>query len=168
MSFHRFVKAWADRRKINSAYCGTLSSYGYVLMVLHFLANIARPSVVPNLQVAWYQQPDDKKLATPPGQIWFKHYDVRFYRDIDEIKRLASQGKITENQDPLPVLLRNFFHYYAQQGAGVPSGGFVWRGEVLSLRTPGGILTKEDKEWTRATTEYVNGVSKKCLKKVSD
>lgn len=128
-------------------------------MVLHFLANIASPAVVPNLQTVWYRQSEAKRQATPLSQIWLKHYDIRFFRDVDEIKTMASQGRITENRDPLPVLLRNFFHYFAQQGAGVPSGGFIWRGEVLSLRTPGGILTKEEKDWTYATTEFFNGVS---------
>ncbi|KAF2231606.1 PAP/OAS1 substrate-binding domain-containing protein [Viridothelium virens] len=151
-----FIKAWVGRRKINSAYSGTLSSYGYVLMVLHFLVNIAKPSVVPNLQTAWYLQSDDKKAATHHSELWLKHYDIRFFRDTDEIRRLASQGRLTQNVDPLPVLLRNFFHYYAKQGAGVPEGGFLWRSEVLSLRTPGGLLTKEEKEWTFATTEIVN------------
>ncbi|KAK3203520.1 hypothetical protein GRF29_112g1561921 [Pseudopithomyces chartarum] len=42
-----FVKAWAKRRKINSAYSGTLSSYGWVLMVLHYLVNIVSPPCVP-------------------------------------------------------------------------------------------------------------------------
>ncbi|KAL9096717.1 MAG: hypothetical protein Q9165_001205 [Trypethelium subeluteriae] len=151
-----FIKAWVGRRKINSAYSGTLSSYGYVLMVLHFLVNIAKPNVIPNLQTAWYLQSDGKRTTTPHHEIWLKHYDIRFFRDADEIGKLASQGRLTQNVDPLPVLLRNFFHYYARQGPGVPEGGFLWRNEVLSLRTPGGLLTKEEKDWTFATTEIVN------------
>jgi DNA polymerase sigma len=31
------VKHWAKRRKINDASSGTLSSYAYVIMVIHFL-----------------------------------------------------------------------------------------------------------------------------------
>ncbi|KAI9686965.1 MAG: hypothetical protein M1822_002718 [Bathelium mastoideum] len=151
-----FIKAWAERRKINSAFSGTLSSYGYVLMVLHFLVNVAQPGVLPNLQLAWYQQSNVKKAATPRSQIWFQQFDVRFVRERDEIRRLTSQTLI-RNQDPLPVLLRNFFHYFAHQGPNVPRGGFRWRHEVLSLRTPGGVLSKEDKGWVRATTETVNG-----------
>ena len=45
-----FVKVWAKARKINTPYHGTLSSYGYVLMVLHYLMNVAKPPVIPNLQ----------------------------------------------------------------------------------------------------------------------
>ena len=128
-------------------------------MVLHFLVNVAKPSVVPNLQIAWYLQSDEKKAIVPHNQIWHQHYDIRFFRDINEIKELSSQGRMTQNSDPLPVLLRNFFHYFAHQGPDVPQGGFSWRNEVLSIRTAGGLLTKEEKGWTHATTEIVNEVS---------
>lgn len=44
------VKVWTKRRKINSPYQGTLSSYGYVLLVLYFLIHVKNPAVLPNLQ----------------------------------------------------------------------------------------------------------------------
>lgn len=37
-------------RKINSPYEGTLSSYGYVLLVIYFLVHVKNPPVLPNLQ----------------------------------------------------------------------------------------------------------------------
>lgn len=37
-------------RKINSPYKGTLSSYGYVLLVIYFLVHVKNPPVLPNLQ----------------------------------------------------------------------------------------------------------------------
>ena len=37
-------------RKINSPYKGTLSSYGYVLLVIYFLVHVKHPPVLPNLQ----------------------------------------------------------------------------------------------------------------------
>jgi terminal uridylyltransferase len=37
-------------RKINSPYQGTLSSYGYVLLVIYFLVHVKNPAVLPNLQ----------------------------------------------------------------------------------------------------------------------
>jgi hypothetical protein len=37
-------------RKINSPYRGTLSSYGYVLLVIYFLVHVKNPPVLPNLQ----------------------------------------------------------------------------------------------------------------------
>lgn len=36
--------------KINSPYKGTLSSYGYVLLVIYFLVHVKNPPVLPNLQ----------------------------------------------------------------------------------------------------------------------
>ncbi|KAH7100474.1 hypothetical protein BKA62DRAFT_800574 [Auriculariales sp. MPI-PUGE-AT-0066] len=45
-----FLKVWCKRRKINSPYEGTLSSYGYVLLVIYFLVHVKSPPVLPNLQ----------------------------------------------------------------------------------------------------------------------
>lgn len=44
------LKRWAKRRWVNNASEGTLSSYGYLLCLLHFLQTRS-PPVVPNLQV---------------------------------------------------------------------------------------------------------------------
>lgn len=40
-----FVKMWAKNRKINDPHDGTLCSYGYILMVVHYLMNVAYPPV---------------------------------------------------------------------------------------------------------------------------
>lgn len=47
MFSHAAVKVWTKRRKINNPYVGTLSSYGYVLMVIYYLTHIVRPPVLP-------------------------------------------------------------------------------------------------------------------------
>lgn len=153
-----FIKNWASRRKVNSSYNGTLSSYGYVLMVLHFLVNVVRPAVCPNLQLARHNRNDPPAPADPNSCC--AGYDVRFWRNEAEIRELAAKGMLTHNREPLGSLLRQFFHYYAQQGAHVPQGGFVWTHQVLSLRTPGGIMTKEAKGWTGAKTTLVDNVSR--------
>lgn len=152
-----FVKHWAKARGINTPYRGTLSSYGYVLMVLHYLVNVAQPFVCPNLQ----------QLARPPNPHmtpaemeatqFCKGKDVRFWRDEEEIKGLASQNLLTQNRDSVGHLLRGFFEYYAHPGAlSIGQGhGFEWGREVLSLRTPGGLLTKQEKGWTGAKTVIV-------------
>lgn len=138
------VKTWAQRRKINSPYSGTLGSYGYVLMVLHFLMNVASPPVIPNLQ-----SPAAFKITKRPlvGQ-----WDVSFFDEAEYINIARSEGRISQNNDPLGVLLRNFFHYYAHQGPHVVANGFNWSRHVISIRMPGGILLKEDKGWTAAKT----------------
>ncbi|KAI4261590.1 MAG: hypothetical protein L6R42_003209 [Xanthoria sp. 1 TBL-2021] len=139
-----FVKAWAKRRKINSPYHGTLSSYGYVLMVLHYLVNVARPPICLNLQTVEMAGRDTSAENT---QI-VDGYSVRFWRDEKEIQQWSQNSRITADQhSSVGSLLRGFFQYFA-----VVSGGFSWGTDVLSLRTPGGILSKQQKDWIAAKT----------------
>lgn len=158
------VKTWAKRRKINSPYDGTLSSYGYVLMVLHFLMNVVRPAILPNLQQHHY--------ATHPGQhIFVQNWDVAFCDDEGYIRASAASGKLTENKDSLGVLLRNFFLYYAHSGHTSVAGGFNWTHTVLALRMTGGVLSKEWKGWTAArvtTTEDNVEVKQRYLFAIED
>ena len=147
-----FVKAWSKKRKINSPYHGTLSSYGYVLMVLHYLVNVANPPVAPNLQISPLMLQDE--LSTK--EVSLEKYNIQFFRNERKILDLAHQGQLTFNQEPLGSLLRGFFHYFAQQGYGSPSGGFAWTQDALSLRTIGGIIPKQAKGWTGAKTETVD------------
>ncbi|KAF4125364.1 terminal uridylyltransferase [Geosmithia morbida] len=148
-----FVKHWAKVRGINSGYRGTLSSYGYVLMVLHYLVNVAQPFVCPNLQ----------QLAPPPtptedhnNGTTYQGYNVHFWRNEEEILHLASMNQLNRNTESIGSLLRGFFEYYAQTGL-MSSGhgkGFDWGRDVLSLRTLGGLLSKQEKGWTGAKTVY--------------
>lgn len=157
-----FVKHWAKVRCINTPYRGTLSSYGYVLMALHFLVNVAKPFVCPNLQ----------KLAPPPAAglspaqieatVQCKGRDIRFWRDEQEIVQLARDNRLNQSRDSVGELLRGFFEYYAHGGAlsTLPGKGFDWGREVLSLRTAEGLLSKQEKGWTGAkTTTIVQGVT---------
>ena len=116
-----FVKAWSKKRKINTPYHGTLSSYGYVLMVLHYLINIANPPVLPNLQASPLRLQDEMSAK----QVLLEEYNVQFFRNEEKILDLARRGQLTCNQEPLGSLLQGFFHYFAQQGYGSPSGGFA-------------------------------------------
>lgn len=145
-----FIKAWTKRRKINSAYSGTLSSYGYVLMVLHFLINIAQPPVLPNLQHVFGA--GERQVLLEEGG-----YNISFHRDEAHIRLLATQGQWTQNTEPLGVLLRNFFHYYAAQGPAVIGTGFNWMRDVISIRSPSGLIMKEWKGWTGAKTIQMEG-----------
>lgn len=144
-----FVKAWAKKRKINSPYHGTLSSYGYVLMVLHYLINVANPPVLLNLQTAKEAVED----RSPQNDEIIDGYTVRFWRSENEIINLARSGLLANNtRDNVGSLLRGFFHYYAQQGYYSPRGGFCWPKDVISIRTNGGIIPKIEKGWTEAKT----------------
>lgn len=149
-----FVKHWAKVRQINSPYRGTLSSYGYVLMMLHYLINVAKPFVCPNLQEL--ARPPDPNLT--PEQIAetvvCKGHNIQFWRDEKEIQGLAADNALNQNRDSLGHLLRGFFEYYAQtnQMSTVPGRGFDWGRDVLSIRTHGGLLSKQEKGWTGAKT----------------
>lgn len=149
-----FVKSWAKRRKINSSYSGTLSSYGWVLMVLHYLVNVASPPVCPNLQHYLPQATDMGSLSERfKDAKTISGYEVRFWRNEEEIDRAAQEGRLTQNRQPLASLLCGFFRYFASQGGHYGrQTNFYWTSEVLSLRTPGGILSKQDKGWVSATT----------------
>jgi terminal uridylyltransferase len=136
-----FVKEWSKARKINTPYHGTLSSYGYVMMVLHYLMNIAQPPVIPNLQ---HLARDEDAWNNRTNVELFEGFDVRFVKDEALLERRAQAGQITKNRETLGSLLRGFFRYYTD------SRGFHWLNEVISIRTQGGLLTKKSKDWTES------------------
>ncbi|GAO46122.1 hypothetical protein G7K_0361-t1 [Saitoella complicata NRRL Y-17804] len=123
-----FVKHWAKVRGINSSYHGTLSSYGYVLTILHFLINVASPSCLPNLQHIGAQVP------VPFEELECEGYNIWFFKDLTNIPPSLNRRSIGE-------LMAEYFSYYAQ---------FDFRNMVISIRTPGGLLTKTSKGWTQA------------------
>ncbi len=148
-----FIKYWARVRAINTPYRGSLSSYGYVLMVLHYLVNIAKPFVCPNLQLLQQNPPQYLPPDEIENQTTCNGYDVRFWRNEKEIANLAVAGMLNNNKDSLGKLLRGFFEYYAQSGPlSIGGRGFDWGRDVLSLRTQGGLLTKQQKGWVGART----------------
>jgi terminal uridylyltransferase len=151
-----FVKSWAKRRKINSSYSGTLNSYGWVLMVLHYLVNVAQPPVCPNLQHSIPQPKDVNQLQNFFKDPTVAGYTVRFWRNEEEIVQAAQAGRLTNNRQSVGSLLRGFFQYYASLSAygsyGPRPPQFYWTNEVISLRTLGGIRSKQDKGWVSAKT----------------
>lgn len=149
-----FVKHWAKVRGINTPYRGTLSSYGYVLMVLHYLVNVARPFVCPNLQLMAPPVDPDLTPEQIENTVTCQGRDIRFWRDQNQIASMAQQGMLNQNKDSIGYLLRGFFEYYAQGGM-MSTGhgrGFDWGRDVISIRSHGGILGKQAKGWTGAKT----------------
>ncbi|KAJ0354715.1 hypothetical protein COL154_011643 [Colletotrichum chrysophilum] len=150
-----FIKHWAKVRGINTPYRGTLSSYGYVLMMLHYLVNVVQPFICPNLQSLGPAPPPEG--ISPTGlddSIMCRGRFVGFWRDEPEIRRLAQMNLINSNRESIGHLLRGFFEYYAQNGSmsTYPGRGYDWGRDVLSIRTPGGLLSKSEKGWTGAKT----------------
>ncbi|KAJ2986974.1 hypothetical protein NUW58_g4767 [Xylaria curta] len=148
-----FVKHWAKTRGINTPYRGTLSSYGYVLMMLHYLVNVVDPFVCPNLQLLATPDPPLPPEALE-GITTCDGRNVRFWRDEQNIQMYAQQGELNWNNDSQGTLLRGFFEYYAQSNVmtTLPKKGFDWGRDVISLRTHGGLLSKAEKGWTGAKT----------------
>ncbi|KAG5984070.1 hypothetical protein E4U55_006102 [Claviceps digitariae] len=149
-----FIKKWAKVRGINSGYRGTLSSYGFVLMVLHFLVNVSKPFVCPNLQHLAPPTNESGTGALYQDNTTLRGYNVQFWQNEPEIRHLAATCQLTYNTETIGHLIRGFFEYFAQSG---PMGnglgkGFDWGRDVLSLRTHGGLLTKQEKGWTGAKT----------------
>ncbi|KAH6635520.1 hypothetical protein B0J18DRAFT_360459 [Chaetomium sp. MPI-SDFR-AT-0129] len=150
-----FVKHWAKVRHINTPYRGTLGSYGYVLMMLHYLVNVAQPFVLPNLQQLARPPPPNLTPQQIEETVRCKGWDIQFWRDEAEIIRLARDNALTQNRESVGQLLRGFFEYYAKGGGSMsllPCRSFDWGREVLSLRTHGGLLTKHEKGWVGAKT----------------
>jgi terminal uridylyltransferase len=84
------VKVWSKRRKINSPYKGTLSSYGYVLLVIYFLVHVKNPPVLPNLQQMPPLRPITKEDTHLAG------YNTWFFDDI-ELLRTRWHSENTES-----------------------------------------------------------------------
>ncbi|KAF4611541.1 hypothetical protein D9613_003833 [Agrocybe pediades] len=122
-----FLKVWSKRRKINSPYKGTLSSYGYVLLVIYFLVHVKNPPVLPNLQ----QMPPLRPISTEDTHL--NGHNTWFFDDIE----LLRQRWHSENNDTVAELLIDFFRYYSRD--------FLYNTGVASIRA--GLLKKESKGW---------------------
>ena len=143
------IKAWAKARCMNCPGEGTLSSYGYILLLLHYLQTRS-PAVIPNLQRLppdWdgkYMQPSTQNHVQPLPET----FDVElnpadgspcrtyFYKpSTDHLRRkLSDYGK--PNKQSVAELLVGFFRYYAYE--------FDFRSTVVSVQT-GGPITKVGK-----------------------
>ncbi|KAI0092267.1 hypothetical protein BDY19DRAFT_590157 [Irpex rosettiformis] len=122
-----FLKVWCKRRKINSPYKGTLSSYGYVLLVIYFLVHVKNPPVLPNLQ----QMPPLRPIS--PEETNLNGHNVWFFDDINLLRERWQSSNI----ESVAELLMDFFRFYARE--------FLYNVSVVSIRA--GLLTKESKGW---------------------
>lgn len=160
------IKRWAKARDINNPARHTLSSYGYILMLLHFLTYHQRSGdglvspmgnrnshalpLLPNLQwmdSSWPESPRGTpytEFRVPPKQPMQhpREENVKvnsyFYR-LDEAK-LNNLRQLFPGQDlSLAILLASFFRYYAYD--------FDYKRHVVSLNSTNnyGIVEREVK-----------------------
>ncbi|EMD35083.1 hypothetical protein CERSUDRAFT_54323, partial [Gelatoporia subvermispora B] len=128
-----FLKVWSKRRKINSPYKGTLSSYGYVLLVIYFLVHVKSPPVLPNLQQMSPLRPISHEDTHLNGyNIWRVSWTLFF----DDIELLRQKWK-SSNTETVAELLIGFFKFYSRE--------FAYNIGVASIRD--GLLAKESKGW---------------------
>lgn len=122
-----FLKFWSKCRNINSPYNGTLSSYGYSLLVLYFLIHVKNPPVLPNLQ------------GMPPRQssslanTHINDHEAWFFDDIDCLR----ESWTSLNEQSIAELLIDLFRFYARE--------FPYADGVISIRE--GFLKKADNGW---------------------
>ncbi|KAB8228216.1 uncharacterized protein BDW43DRAFT_304033 [Aspergillus alliaceus] len=142
-----FVKMWAKARNTSNPYRGTLCSYGYILMVIHYLTNVIDPPLVPNLQLSSQPCPGHSKIAS------FSEYNILFINNEAGLERRASYNIKYGNRQSIGKLLRGFFAYYGSRYQMMPPGCFNWVQNVVSIRTQGGIVAKLDKDWNTSRTD---------------
>ncbi|UJR24938.1 hypothetical protein I4U23_006302 [Adineta vaga] len=126
------IKHLAKFCGIGDASRGTLSSYAYIIMLIHFLQQI-RPAVLPVLQ----KLRDD---PTKPNEMYKKcaEWNVYFYEDLLKIKQLWKN----ENTLSTGALWIEFLRFYTEQ--------FNYEEHVVTIRQfeP---LFKHEKGWFRQT-----------------
>lgn len=132
------VKYWAKRRDLNDTYHGTLSSYGYTLLVIHYLQTLD-PPVLPCLQrmVNGKEVKSDDKIPremTDNGES--KLYNTYFDRSV------TSKTYESKNTDPVHELLLGFFHYFAYV--------FCYRTDLASIRL-GKRTSRSERAWDEQT-----------------
>ncbi|XP_050237655.1 UTP:RNA uridylyltransferase 1 [Mercurialis annua] len=117
------VKHWAKSRGVNATYQGTLSSYAYVLMCIHFLQQ-RRPAILPCLQGM------DTTYTVNVDGIECAYFD--------KVEKLRGFG--FRNKETIAQLVWAFFSYWAYR--------HDYSNDVISVRK-GALISKHEKDWTR-------------------
>ena len=142
------IKYWAKRRQINSPQFSTLSSYGYLLCVIHFLQTRS-PPVVPNLQNlshewrytdnhAGYDEMLLKGLRTKEMEAHRMNIGTRpaifpYFYDPETQGTVHLNTFASQNKQTTAELLVEFFAYFAWQ--------FDYRSSVVSISAMGKTFT---------------------------
>lgn len=108
------IKDWAKKYELLGSTDGCLSSYAYMLLVIHYLQRCS-PAVVPNLQ----------KLAVDPVPVQDEKWgcddmwDTKFVEDVAALPA-------SENKQSISSLLLGFLEYYGWI--------FAWETHAVSIR----------------------------------
>ncbi|WZN64890.1 UTP:RNA uridylyltransferase [Chloropicon roscoffensis] len=119
------IKHWSKCRGVNGAFKGTLSSYAYVIMVIHLLQTV-QPAILPCLQ--------DDSLYRPTVDKVVDGWECRYSDEASKFEGFGSLNKMTTAE-----LLYQFFYYWGYR--------HNYKSSVVSMRV-GDWLSKEEKGWT--------------------
>eukprot|EP00172_Hildenbrandia_rubra_P000240 Plantae.Rhodophyta-Hildenbrandia_rubra.ctg11077.p1 GENE.Plantae.Rhodophyta-Hildenbrandia_rubra.ctg11077~~Plantae.Rhodophyta-Hildenbrandia_rubra.ctg11077.p1 ORF type:complete len:655 (+),score=114.05 Plantae.Rhodophyta-Hildenbrandia_rubra.ctg11077:3-1967(+) len=122
------VKYWARCRRINYTYCGTLSSYAYMMLVINYLQCLS-PPCLPCLQKEKDEGGNLSNHSDYP--LWFN-------------RKLTRSVYKSRNRQSLGDLFLGFFRFYARE--------FDYENEVVSVRN-GCRLRKSEKTWANTIDE---------------
>lgn len=107
------IKLWAKRRQINDSLSGTLSSYSYILMLIHYLQN---KNILPNLQDASLREkgfsmyPLEKKITLEaPEHAEIEYFDYKSVGYTPE--NVQRQFELKTNVSVFEEL-KGFFFYF--------------------------------------------------------
>ena len=108
--FGIFLKLWVKKNKINGALDKFLSSYALLILIIHYLQNIAEPKILPilqqiqNVQKEYIYYYEGKELKT----------NLYFEEDIEKINNYMNIiNDRKENNSSVVELLIGFFDFYA-------------------------------------------------------
>ena len=107
-----YIKHWVKRNKLNGATEKYLSSYAYLLMIIHFLQTQVHPQVLPILQKV--QNKTEDYTYSHSGVVL--NTNLYFEEDMDKVNEyMKIINNSAENTDSVTELIVKFFEYYAYQ-----------------------------------------------------
>ncbi|KAG2392491.1 hypothetical protein C9374_012743 [Naegleria lovaniensis] len=130
------VKSWAKRRRISSASEGSLASYSYVLMTLHFLQAI---EVLPSLQQLAMSETLSTNICVEdisrPHHV--QTYDTKYFNNLEKLPFVWKSSDIEKvSKFTVGHLVFMFFEYYAKH--------FNFDDHVISIRRGNGSVLRKN------------------------
>ncbi|XP_078479709.1 terminal uridylyltransferase 4-like [Lampetra planeri] len=126
------LKVFAKVCDIGDASRGSLSSYGYILMLLYFLQQ-RQPPVAPVLQQLY----DGAEEGKPPPLVSVDGWNAYFFSDIKQLK--SRWPHFGENRESVGELWLGLLRFYTEE--------FDFQDRVISVRQRE-TLSSFEKQWT--------------------